>query len=73
MKRTNLMIDKDLLEEAQKVLKASTYSAAVNEALQEVIRIHKINQLGDFFGSGVWEGDLPEMREDSGKKRKKSK
>lgn len=73
MKRTNLMIDKDLLEEAQKVLKASTYSAAVNEALQEVIRIHKINQLGDFFGSGVWEGNLSEMREDSKMKRKKSK
>ena len=67
------MIDKDLLEEAQKVLKASTYSAAVNEALQEVIRIHKINQLGDFFGSGVWEGNLSEMREDSKMKRKKSK
>lgn len=64
MKRTNLVLDVALLETATKLLGAKTYSAAVNQSLQETVRIAKIRGLFDFIGSGVWEGDLSEMRED---------
>jgi len=64
MRRTNLVLDEHLLAEATQVLAAKTYSAAVNTALEEVIRLRKIQSLPLFFGSGIWEGDLPQMRDD---------
>ncbi|HLG96442.1 MAG TPA: type II toxin-antitoxin system VapB family antitoxin [Bryobacteraceae bacterium] len=64
MKRTNLVLDERLLEQATQVLAAKTYSAAVNAALEEVIRVRKIQSIPSAFGSGIWEGDLAQMRED---------
>ena len=64
MKRTNLVLDDDLLKEAAQVLGAKTYSAAVNHALEEVVKLRKIQNLRQFFGKDLWEGDLTEMRED---------
>ncbi len=71
MKRTNLVLDVSLLQEATRVLGAKTYSAAVNTALEEVLRIRKIQSLPQFFGQGLWQGDLAEMREDDGRARRK--
>jgi Bacterial antitoxin of type II TA system, VapB len=73
MKRTNLVLDERLLLQATQVLAAKTYSAAVNTALEEVIRVRKIQSIPHFFGSGIWEGDLSRMREDRpprGRRRK---
>lgn len=64
MKRTNLVLDPQLLDEATRVLGLKTYSATVNRALAEAIRVRKIQGLKDFLGSGIWEGDLAAMRED---------
>ena len=64
MKRTNLVLDETLLEEAARVLAAKTYSAAVNQALEEIVNVRKIQNLQQFFGKDLWEGDLAEMRED---------
>ncbi len=64
MKRTNLVLDENLLEEAARVLGAKTYSAAVNQALEEIVNVRKIQNLQQFFGKDLWEGDLAEMRED---------
>ena len=64
MKRTNLVLDENLLEEAARVLGAKTYSAAVNQALEEIVNVRKIQNLQQFFGKCLWEGDLSEMRED---------
>ena len=64
MKRTNLVLDERLLEEAVRVLGVKTYSAAVNEALKEAIRVKKAHRLRELFGSDIWEGNLSEMRED---------
>jgi len=64
MRRTNLVLDEHLLEEATRALGAKTYSAAVNTALAEVIRLKKIQELPRFFGTKLWEGDLAEMRDD---------
>jgi Arc/MetJ family transcription regulator len=69
MKRTNLVLDADLLERATRALGAKTYSAAVNQALEQVLRIEKIRGLSEFYGQGLWEGDLSEMRGDRPTKR----
>ncbi len=63
------MLDAPLLEAATRVLGAKTYSAAVNLALEEVIRIRKIQSLSQFFGLGLWQGDLSQMREDQSGRR----
>jgi Arc/MetJ family transcription regulator len=70
MRRTNLVLDDQLLEQATRVLGAKTYSAAVNTALEEVIRLKKIQSLPRFFGTGIWEGDLASMREDRPRPRR---
>lgn len=65
MKRTNLVVDDALLEEAVRELGVKTYSAAVNLALKEAIRMKKARSLQSFFGTGIWEGNLSDMREDA--------
>lgn len=65
--RTNLVIDLELLKEAKKILGAETNSATVNEALGEVIRMAKIKSMTTLFGTGVWAGDLSQMRDDKKK------
>ena len=69
MKRTNLVLDADLLENATRVLGVKTYSAAVNIALAETLRLKKIESFPHFFGKGLWQGDLSEMREDKPRAR----
>jgi hypothetical protein len=64
MKRTNLVLDEAILKEATRILGAKTYSSAVNQAMEEVIRIRKIQGLPHFFGQGLWHGNLAQMRED---------
>ncbi len=71
MKRTHLVLDERLLAQATQVLAAKTYSAAVNTALEEVIRVRKIQSIPHFFASGIWEGDLAQMREDRPPRRRK--
>jgi len=68
MRRTNLVLDEQLLQQATQVLGAKTYSAAVNTALAEVIRLKKILSIPRFFGTGIWEGDLAAMREDGSRR-----
>ena len=70
MRRTHLVLDERLLTQATEVLAARTYSAAVNTALEEVIRVRKIQSIPHFFGSGIWEGDLAQMREDRPRRRR---
>ena len=64
MRRTNLVLDEELLERATRLLGAKTYSSTVNLALEEVIRLKKVQSIVQFFGKGLWEGDLTAMRED---------
>lgn len=69
MKRTNLMLDEQLLEEAVRLGGARTYSQTVNEALAEYTRRIKARKILQLAGSGLWEGDLAEMREDRVRRR----
>jgi Arc/MetJ family transcription regulator len=64
MKRTNLVLPEDLLAEATRLTGAKTYSAAVIQALEELVRRIKARQILQLQGSGAWRGDLAEMRDD---------
>jgi Arc/MetJ family transcription regulator len=65
MKRTNLVLDEDLLEDALKLSGERTYSRAVERALEDFIRRAKAGRILELAGSGAWEGDLAEMRGDA--------
>jgi Arc/MetJ family transcription regulator len=70
MKRTNLVLREDLLEEVTRLSGEKTYSRAVECALEEFVRRKKARQIPDLRGSGLWEGDLSDMRSD---RRRRSK
>lgn len=68
MKRTNVIVDEELLEKARRLTGEKTYSATINKALEEVVRqkrfwdaygrFEKLAHEGDFF----WPGYLEELR-----------
>lgn len=64
MKRTNLVLRETLLDEALRVSGERTYSRAVELALEDYVRRMKAGQILQLGGSGAWEGNLAEMRED---------
>lgn len=70
MKRTNLVLNEDLLEEAKRLSGAKTYSDAVDRALQDFVRRARARRILELRGSGLWEGDLESMRRDRPSKRK---
>lgn len=64
MKRTNVVLDEDLLEEAVRLSGERTYSAAIQKALKRFVQQAKARKILDLQGSGSWEGHLDEMRDD---------
>lgn len=64
MKRTNLVLDAKLLDETLRVSGERTYSRAVERALADFVRRARARQILELAGSGLWEGNLGEMRSD---------
>ena len=64
MKRTNLVLNGDLLEEATRLSGERTYSRTVERALEEFVRRAKARRILELAGSGLWESDLATVRED---------
>ena len=64
MKRTNLVLDEKLLAEAVQLSGERTYSATVGRALEDFVRRAKARQILELRGSGIWQGELGEMRGD---------
>jgi Arc/MetJ family transcription regulator len=64
MKRTNLVLDENLLDEATRLSGERTYSRAVERALEDFVRRAKARRLLDLAGSGLWEGNLAVVRAD---------
>jgi len=64
MKRTNLVLDEQILAEARRLSGERTYSAVVNLALLDLVRRVKAGRILELAGSGLWEGSLSEMRGD---------
>lgn len=73
MKRTNLVLDEALLEEATRLSGQKTYSAAVQMALRELVRRARAQQILELRGRGGWEGNLAELRHDNPKANPKAK
>ena len=71
MKRTNLVLEGKLLDEAVRLSGERTYSAAVNLALADFVRRIKARQILELAGLGLWKGDLGEMRRDALKRKKR--
>jgi hypothetical protein len=65
MKRTNLVLDELILDEARRVAGTRTYSEVVNLALRELVRRARFAHIDTFVSSGIWEGELGEMRGDT--------
>ncbi len=65
MKRTNLVLPEELLREAVQISGQKTFSGAVVVALEEFVRRAKARQILRLRGTGVWKGDLAEMRGDA--------
>ena len=72
MKRTNLVLREELLEEALRLSGEKTYSRAVERALEEFVRRVKARQILRLQGSGEWTGDLGEMRNDRPRRPKRA-
>ena len=64
MKRTNVVLDEELLEEAVRVSGERTYARTIERALQEMVRRAKVQGLEQLAGSGLWTGTLSQMRND---------
>lgn len=69
MKRTNLVLDEELLEEATRLSGAKTYSETVNMVLREFVQRIRARRILSLTGSGLWEGDLADMRVDRPRRR----
>jgi len=70
MKRTNLVLDEQLLKEATRLAGGKTYSGTVNLALQDFVCRARARRILSLAGSGEWEGELAVMRVDAPRARK---
>lgn len=64
MKRTNLVLDESLLNEALRLSGERTFSGVVNKALDDFVRRIKARRILELAHSGLWQGDLSVMRKD---------
>ena len=65
MKRTNVVLDEHLLEEAVRVSGEPTYARTIERALTEMVQRSRLNRaFGQLVGSGGWSGNLAQMRAD---------
>ena len=69
MKRTNLVLNEELLEEAVRLSGEKTYSGTVTKALEDYVRRAKARQILELRGSGHWKGNLSKMRDDRTRRR----
>ena len=65
MKRTNVVLDEELLEEAVRVSGERTYARTIERALQELVRRAKARGIEQLAGSGLWTGNLSQTRGDA--------
>ncbi|MCA1839204.1 MAG: type II toxin-antitoxin system VapB family antitoxin [Actinomycetota bacterium] len=64
MKRTNLVLDEQVLDEVLRLSGERTYSKAVGRALADFVSRAEAGRILELAGSGLWQGDLSNMRRD---------
>lgn len=62
MKRTNVVVDEELLEEACRITGQRTWSGVIDHALKEIVKRENMRQFLALQGTDWWQGDLAEMR-----------
>jgi len=60
--RTNIDLDDVLVKKAMKITQISTKKALINKALEELIKSNSRKGMLEYINSGIWEGNLKEMR-----------
>ncbi len=61
--RTNIVLDENLIERAQKLTGIKTKREVVQEALRTLILLREQTEVRQFRGKLKWEGNLDEMRQ----------
>lgn len=61
--RTNVVIDDELMSEAQRLSGIQTKRQVVEEALRLLIQMYEQSQVRELRGQLTWNGNLAEMRE----------
>jgi Arc/MetJ family transcription regulator len=62
MKRTNIVLDENLIESGKKATGLKTSKAVVDFALKELIRRSNQKRILKLFGSVEWTGNLGRLR-----------
>ena len=65
LRRTNIVLDEDLLDEARELGGIATKRGVVEEALRVYVRVRRQDALRQLRGTVTWDGDLAEMRRES--------
>ena len=65
MKRTNVVLDEELLEQAVRLSGERTYARTIERALQDMVNRAKVRGIEQLVGSGLWAGSLSDMRGDA--------
>jgi Arc/MetJ family transcription regulator len=61
--RTNIVLDENLIERAQKLTGIKTKRAVVQEALRTLILLREQAEVRNLRGKLKWEGNLDEQRQ----------
>jgi Arc/MetJ family transcription regulator len=61
--RTNVVLDRDLVEEAKSLTGIKTTRGVIQEALETLVRLRRQEQVRQLRGQLRWEGDLDALRE----------
>jgi Arc/MetJ family transcription regulator len=62
MGRTNIDIDEELIRKAAKLTRLKTKRQIVHRALDSLVRAEERKAILQYFGSGVWKGNLKTLR-----------
>ena len=60
--RTNIDLDDMLVKKAMKLTRISTKKALIHKALEELINSNTRKEILKYVDSGIWDGNLAEMR-----------
>ena len=64
MGRTNIEINEDLIRKARKLTRLKTKRQIVDRALELLVRSESRKGILQYYGTGIWKGDLKASRRD---------
>jgi Arc/MetJ family transcription regulator len=64
--RTNIDIDEDLIRKVRKLTRLKTKRQIVDRALELLVRSESRKGILQYYGAGIWNGDLKSSRRNRG-------